>query len=151
MQTIDAQTELNFRKLQLLTLQELVNGVEQTASMLTAIEQRLIRLCEAMERLAPQQAPDYQIPLERWSKFDWATIGATVELADNYGAAVVFWRGQQFQRRSPNNKFGVAVWYSRCTGKDERGENQYERLCTFKPVKRIEVEPLPEKVALLVR
>lgn len=148
---IDAQTDLNFRKLELLTLQELVNGVEQTASMLTAIEQRLIRLCEAMERLAPQQAPDYQIPLERWSKFDWATIGARVEMSDRDGVATVSWRGHSYYRRNPSNKYGTAVWYSRSLGKDQSGHTQYEKLITFKPLSNFEVEPLPEKVAAMVR
>jgi hypothetical protein len=32
------------------------------------------------------------------------------------------------------------------TGKDENGENKYERLITFKPMSKVEVEPLPEKV-----
>ena len=114
--------------------------------------QSLQRIADALELLAPSaKAPNYQLPLEQWSKFDWASIGARVELSDNYGAAVVSWRGMQYQRRSPNNKFGSCIFFSRCTGRDDAGELQYEQLCTFKPVKRIEVEPLPEKVAQLVR
>jgi hypothetical protein len=52
-------------------------------------------------------------------------------------------------RRSPANKFGEAIWFSRCTGKDENGENKYEKLITFKPTSKIAVEPLPEKVLQL--
>ena len=121
-------------------------------NLLSASYQSLQRIADALELLAPPpKAPNYHLPLESWRGFDWASIGATVELSDNYGAAVVSWRGQQYQRRSPNNKFGSCIFFSRCIGKDDLGEMLYERLCTFKPVKRIEVEPLPEKVKQLVR
>lgn len=126
----DFQTYLNIQKLQIQTLS---------------------RIADALEQLAPPKAPNYQLSLESWSKFDWASIGAKVEMSDHYGAAVVLWRGLQFQRRSPNNKFGVAVWFSRACGKNDLGELQYERLCTFKPLRRIEVDPLPQKVTQMLR
>ena len=112
----------------------------------------LERLADAVERLAPTStaAPNYTRPLETFKTFDWESIGATVERLDQYGPAIVSWRGQQFVRRSPSNKFGEAIWYSRCVGKDEVGENRYERLITFKPISKTEVEPLPEKVKRLV-
>jgi hypothetical protein len=89
-------------------------------------------------------APNYQQPLESFTQFNWESIGATVERSDQYGAAIVSWRGLQFVRRSPQNKFGSAVWFSRCVGKDDNGENKYERLITFKIMG--EAEPIPEKV-----
>ncbi len=110
------------------------------------------RLAQAVEKIAPavpDQAPNYQFALEQFKTFDWSTIGAEVERQDNYGAAIVNWRRQQYIRRSPSNKYGEAVWFSRCVGKTEDGENKYIRLCTFKPTKSRTVEPLPEKVQRL--
>ncbi|MEP0755614.1 single-stranded DNA-binding protein [Trichocoleus sp. Lan] len=115
------------------------------------LTRQVSRLADAVERMAPANtvAPNYQRPLESFTKFDWASISATVERSDQYGAAVVNWHGQQFTRRSPSNKFGEAVWFSRCVGKSEDGQNVYERLITFKPVSKVEVEPLPNKVTRL--
>lgn len=110
------------------------------------------RIADALEQLAgtdSAKAPNYQIPLPQWSSFNWESIGAVVERADNHGAAIVSWRGQIFTRRSPENKFGPTIFFSRCIGKDERGENQYERLVTFKPLAA--VEPVPDRVSRLVR
>lgn len=73
-----------------------------------------------------------------------------MERFDQYGVAIVNWRGLQFVRRSPSNKFGEAIWFSRCTGKGEDGENKYERLITFKPISKKEVEPVSDKVARFV-
>jgi hypothetical protein len=106
----------------------------------------LEKLTAAVEQLTPRTAPNYQYPLESFKSFDWSNIGATVERNDQHGAAIVLWRAQQFIRRSPSNKFGAAIWFSRCTGKAEDGSNAYERLITFKPLSKTEVEPLPEKV-----
>ncbi len=114
--------------------------------------QALERIANAVEQLLPSTtAPNYQKSLEEFSTFDWSSINATVERSDQYGAGVVSWRGQLYTRRSPDNKFGEAIWFSRCIGKDENGENQYERLITFKPLSKKEVEPLPEKVQRLMR
>lgn len=111
----------------------------------------LEKIADALERLAPTStsAPNYQYPLESFASFDWESIGATVERRDRDGAAIVTWRGNRFVRRAPSNKFGEAIWFSRCVGKDDNGENKYERLCTFKPVSKVEVEPVPEKVQKL--
>lgn len=124
--------------------------LEQYNLLLSSLVSALDRIGDFLEQRHPVPlAPNYQLSLERWQGFDWASIGATVERVDSYGAAVISWRGQMFVRRSPANKFEAAIWFSRCTGKDERGENQYERLCTFKPVPQ--AEPLPERVMRLVR
>ncbi len=111
----------------------------------------LERIAEAVERLAPAStaAPNYTYSLESFSSFDWASINTTVVQSDQYGAAIVSWKGKQFVRRSPSNKFDPAIWFSRCVGKDENGENRYERLVTFKPQKT-EVEPVSEKARRLV-
>lgn len=109
------------------------------------------RTVEALDQMVSSNtdAPSYQRPLETFASFNWESINATVERSDQYGAAIVSWRGLQFVRRSPSNKFGEAIWFSRCTGKSEDGENKYERLITFKAVSRVEVEPVPEKVSRL--
>jgi len=113
----------------------------------------LERIADSIQQLVPLStaAPNYQKPLESFARFDWESIGVTVERSDQFGAAVVSWRGLQFVRRSPSNKFGEAIWFSRCTGKDDSGENKYERLITFKALSRVEVEPVPEKVSRLMQ
>lgn len=126
---------------------------EEQINLLLEIQHRQMvaieKIANALERLAPTftSAPNYQYSLESFANFDWESIGATVERSDRDGAAIVNWRGNRFVRRSPSNKFGEAIWFSRCVGKDEAGENKYERLCTFKLVSKVEVEPVPEKVA----
>jgi len=106
----------------------------------------LERIAASLERLAPanQSAPNYQKTLEEFRGFDWATIGATVVQSDPSGAAIVEWSRQQFTRRSPTNKFGEAIWFSRSVGKDDDGNTRYERLITFR--KMGEVEPIPDRV-----
>src|SRR5262249_2187633 len=66
-------------------------------------------------------APNYQRTLSEYPHFDWASIGAVVLKKDADGATSVEWNGQVFMRRSPNNKFDAAVWFSRCVGKDADG------------------------------
>ncbi len=128
---------------------------EQFDALLAVLSQQTLaleRLTDAVERLAPTTtaAPNYTRSLESFKVFDWESIGVTIERSDPYGPAIVSWRGQQFVRRSPSNKFGEAIWYSRSIGKDENGENRYERLITFKPLSKTEVEPVPEKVRRIV-
>ena len=105
----------------------------------------LEKISAVLEQLTRLDAPNYEYPLESFRNFDWSSIGAEVVRKDQYGAAIVSWNGKQFIRRSPSNKFGVALWFSKCTGKDEDGSNKYERLITFKPLKSKEVEPVSEK------
>ncbi|HLO84809.1 MAG TPA: single-stranded DNA-binding protein [Nostocaceae cyanobacterium] len=107
----------------------------------TALE----RIADALDRFVPNTAPNYQRSISEFPNFDWSSINATVEKSDQYGAAVVSWCGYQFVRRSPSNKFGAAIWFSRCVGKNDN-QNIYERLITFKPLSDKEAEPVPEKV-----
>ena len=106
----------------------------------------LERIADALEQLVPSNAPNYQRSLSQFRSFDWSSINATIDKSDSYGAAVVSWKNRQFVRRSPSNKYGEAIWFSRCKGKSPEGENEYERLITFKPLSKQEVEPIPEKV-----
>jgi DdrB-like protein len=93
--------------------------------------------------ISSNPAPNYQRPLSEYPRFDWASIGATVLKKDGDGAASVEWNGQVFTRRSANNKFDAAVWFSRCIGKDADGNNRYARLITFKAAS--EAEPIAAK------
>ena len=113
----------------------------------------LERIADSIQQLVPisTAAPNYQRPLESFAQFDWESIGATVERSDQYGAAIVSWRGLQFVRRSPSNKFKEIIFLSRCIGKDDDGNNKYERLISFKVVSKVEVEPLPDKVTRFVQ
>ena len=108
----------------------------------------LEKLAEMVQQLMPTTtaAPNLQSTLENFKSFDWSTIGATVERADQYGAAIVTWRGLQFVRRSPSNKFGEIIFFSRCVGKDDDGNNKYERLISFKPLSKVQIEPIPQRV-----
>ncbi|QSJ14151.1 hypothetical protein JYQ62_19630 [Nostoc sp. UHCC 0702] len=112
----------------------------------------LIRIADALERIAPAtpKAPNYQYPIEAFPNFDWESINASVEKKDQYGAAVVIWGGQIWVRRSPANKYGAAIWFSRASGQNEQGDVSYERLITFKP-RNVSVEPIPEKVISLIK
>jgi DdrB-like protein len=105
----------------------------------TQLLDRLVRVVEAR-----QPAPGYVRNLSDFQTFDWSELGATVTQTDADGVAVVTWRGHQYVRRSPSNKFNPAIWFSRAVGKDDNGENRYERLITFKEL--AEPEPLSEKV-----
>ena len=96
------------------------------------------KLAELISQLIPTStaAPNHQAALENFKNFDWASIGANVERSDQYGPGIVTWRGQQFVRRSPSNKFGEIIFFSRCTGKDEEGNNKYEIVNILKPKRK---------------
>ncbi len=83
--------------------------------------------------ISSNPAPNYHRPLSEYLTFDWPSIGATVLNRDGDGATAVEWNGQVFTRRSPDNSFGSAIWFSRSAGKDSDGKNKYVRLITFKP------------------
>ena len=111
-----------------------------------ALEHILKNLQAIRLQLMADHVPSYQYDLSAFPRFDWESIGAVVLERDKCGATVVSWGGHDYIRRSPQNKFGEAIWFSRCTGKDENGENAYQRLITFKRRDRSQVEPLPERV-----
>ena len=128
--------------------------MEEKIDLLLQIQHRqmvaLERIASILEQATPVKVPNYQRSLSEFATFDWESIGATVEKTDQYGAGIVVWRGYQFVRRSPSNKFDEAIWFSRCVGKDESGGNSYERLITFKALSRKVVEPIPDKVQRLM-
>ncbi|PSB27464.1 single-stranded DNA-binding protein [Chlorogloea sp. CCALA 695] len=110
------------------------------------IIESLTRIAIALElMIPPKSAPNYQFALDKFATFDWASIGAVVVDRDIDGASAILWRNNIYVRRSPSNKFESAIWFSRCTGRDEKGANIYERLITFKAIS--DAEPLPQQVA----
>lgn len=112
----------------------------------------LEKIALLLERQLPRQpAPNYEATLEEFLRFKWATIGARVENRDKYGATIVSRDGKIYQRRSPDNAYGAVIYFSRCIGKDENGNNEYERLITFKPAKSYEVQPISRKAEDLIK
>ncbi len=104
----------------------------------------MTRIALALEQMIPQAAaPNYQFALKDYGTFDWASIGAVVADYDTDGATAILWNKNVYLRRSPSNKFGAAIWFSRCVGKDAMGANIYERLITFKALSV--PEPLPQR------
>jgi len=111
--------------------------LDYTAKLITALGQRLNAqneilhlIAESLQgidaslrqiALASNPAPNYQRLLSEYPSFDWSSIGATILKEDSDGVSVVEWNGQQFTRRAPSNKYDVAIWFSRCAGKDQDG------------------------------
>jgi hypothetical protein len=123
------------------------------------------RIAIALERIATalEQRQDdgkdlnYFAPIEEFKTFDWGKIGAVVVKSDQYGAAVVgihpdesWQQWKEYIRRSPDNAYDTAIFFSRCVGKDEDGKNKYERLITFKSKKPIDVNPISRKAEGLI-
>jgi DdrB-like protein len=94
-------------------------------------------------------APNYQRHLSEYPTFDWPSIGATVLNRDGDGVTAVEWNGQVFTRRSPNNKFDAAVWFSRHLGQDSDGNKRYARLITFRALN--DAEPIATKAKKAIR
>ena len=90
---------------------------------------------------ATAAAPNYTRSLAEFNSFDWASIGASVVQRDSSGATIVRWGNHDYVRRSPANKFGEAIWFSRSVGRDEQGNTAYERLITFKRLPASEAIP----------
>jgi len=106
----------------------------------------LDRIARALETLAMANAPapNFAKPIETYPDFEFESIGAVVKARDTHGVTSVEWGGYIWTRRSPQNKFGKAIWFSRPIGKKPDGENEYARLITFR--KFGQADPLPAKV-----
>ena len=123
---------------------------ERLISLLSAQTAALARIANALEAIALTNAPapNFIKPIAAYADFDFTSIGALVKGRDANGPTELEWGGYLWTRRSPQNKFGEAIWFSRPTGKDAEGNVKYIRLITFK--KLTEAEPLPRKVEALV-
>lgn len=128
-----------------------------TESALLALLERMASALEAQERhlcviaeSAPKRAPGYRRGLSEFAAFDWSSINATVLDVDRDGVAVVEWHGFEYKRRSPNNSFGAAIWFSRAIGKDGEGRTSYDILIKFAdsdPVRRASPEAMDAQQA----
>jgi ssDNA-binding DdrB-like protein len=94
-------------------------------------------------------APNYQRALGEYPTFDWSSIGASVLSRDDDGATTVEWNGQIFTRRSADNRFREAVWFSRHLGQDADGNKRYARLITFRALS--DAEPIASKAKKAIR
>jgi len=131
---------------------KMTEGLRAIYKLLQDNNRLLERVAQSLEEAeARKEAPNYQLHLEEFATFDFSSIGATVERSDAQGAAILNWQGKQFLRRSPTNKYGAVVFFSRCIGNDEQGVKKYERLCTFKSLEKVEVEPISDKATRLIR
>jgi DdrB-like protein len=108
-----------------------MNGLNKTLQMIAESLQS-VELHLRDISISSNPDPNYRRPLSDYREFDWASIGAIVLKEDGYGATEVEWNGQAFTRRSPQNSFDAAIWFSRSVGKDSEGKNKYLRLITFK-------------------
>lgn len=116
--------------------------------LLASIAASLAEIASHTERERPE-APNFQRPIDQYPTFSWDSIEATVVRSDEYGPTHIEWDGRLWTRRSPENKFGEAIWFSRTSGKDTDGNNRYLRLITFKKVS--EAEPLSRGAERMVR
>jgi hypothetical protein len=119
--------------------EKLIIKLGQRITEQTAIFRMIVASLHGIEANLRQMAissnttPNYQRLLSEYPSFDWPSIGATVLNRDGDGVTAVEWNGQIFTRRSPDNSFASAIWFSRSAGKDSEGKNKYVRLITFKP------------------
>jgi hypothetical protein len=107
-------------------MQELINFLAAQNQLLEQQISLLQRIDFALQQILislPVSAPNYQVDISKFPDFNWSAIAAHVQARDRYGATQVFWRGHTFTRRAPENKFGAAIWFSRCTGKGDDGQN----------------------------
>jgi hypothetical protein len=118
--------------------------VELLSAQVSALD-RIARALETMA-MANAPAPNFAKPISQYAGFDFDSIGATVKASDAHGVTSVEWGGYTWTRRSPQNKFGEAIWFSRPLGKAEDGNVKYARLITFRTFS--EAEPLPAKTKL---
>lgn len=93
-----------------------------------AIMARLDRI-ERQETRRP-----YIRPIEEYPTFDWSKLGAEVKKSDQFGAAVIEIGLDIFYRRSPDNRYPGAIWFSRSLG-----DGKYEKLIVFREID----DPMP--------
>jgi DdrB-like protein len=119
-------------------IEKLITALGQRLKLQSDIMQAMAVSLQAIEShlrqiaVSSNPAPNYRRPLSNYRNFDWTSIDAIVLKEDGDGATDVEWSGQIFTRRSVENKFDAAIWFSRCIGKDADGNNKYVRLITFK-------------------
>lgn len=94
-------------------------------------------------------APNWKRPLKDYGLAFFQAKGIKIIEQDEHGPTLVSFDDELYTRRVPSNqKYGMAVWFSRAVGKDEDGENQYETLVRFKDF--TPAEPMDNKTAKAV-
>ncbi len=119
---------------------------KQIETVIGLLSRIAIALESQVRALGPIE-PNLVRPLSEYAAFDWSSIGARVvqsDPSDPSGPTHVEHDGALYTRRSPQNKYGAAIWFSRSVGRDEEGGTQYIRLITFKPLG--DADPLPASV-----
>lgn len=116
---------------------------KQIETVIGLLSRIAIALESQVRALGPIE-PNLVRPLSEYASFDWSSIGARVVQSDPSGPTHVEHDGALYTRRSPQNKYGAAIWFSRSVGRDEEGGAQYIRLITFKPLG--DADPLPASV-----
>ena len=88
---------------------------DRVITLLAALVSNTNRIAQSLELMTMQNAkePNYQRPIEQYRDFDFETIGAQVKARDEHGVTALDWGGFIWTRRSPQNKFGEAIWFSR--------------------------------------
>lgn len=122
---------------------EQFNQLQATLNLLTEAVLDIRSQLQQANRGENLTTPDYHFPLNRYQDFDWSLIGAEVVRSDSNGAIEVLWNQRTYLRRSPQNKFKEAIWFSRSIGKDENDKQQYEQLIMFRD--SADADPLPDK------
>ncbi len=101
-------------------------------------QQRIEQKLERLIKDRPIQELNYEKSISEFDNFDWSSIEAKIITQDSDGVSAVEWRGRIYKRRSPENKFAPAIWFSRKEGTD------YHKLITFKTIEP--AEPISRKV-----
>lgn len=120
-------------------------GEPTELAMITAMLQRIAEALEALARAGQPEELNLVKPLSEYAGFDWSSIGASIVGQDRDGPTHLEYNGFVWTRRSPQNKFSPAIWYSRASGKDSEGNNHYLKLITFRTL--TEAESMPEKIS----
>jgi ssDNA-binding DdrB-like protein len=127
-----------------LRITEQTEVLRMIAASLQGVESHLRQIA-----ISSNPAPNYQRTLSEYPTFDWSSISATVLSRDDDGATTVEWNGQMFTRRSADNRFQEAVWFSRHLGQDADGNKRYARLITFRALS--DAEPIAAKAKKAIR
>lgn len=114
----------------------LTDGIGAHNHAMKIIAESVVQIEHNMARMISagpgNSSPNYYKRLSDFGAFDWSSIGASVVDEDRDGVSVVDYEGRMFTRRRGHADFDPVIYFSVCTGKNEKGDNQYNRLITFK-------------------
>ena len=120
---------------------------QQTPDLYAELTRTLKSIELALMATAAANPPNWKRPLSAYKNGWVKAIGAFEVAKDQHGPTKVFWMGHHYTRRSGQNKtYGAAIWFSRATGKDAAGNNEYARLITFAADADADADDLPPYV-----